>query len=443
MTDTRPSHRHIWQLAWPMMLSNLSIPLLGAVDTAILGHLASPVYLGAVSLGASVLTLLFWSFGFLRMGTTSVAARATGAEDHDAIRLVLAQSLILAFGLALLIIAVGPWLIPTALHWMGASPEVAALAQSYGQIRLWGAPASLMNFALVGWFIGRQDTRRPLMILLTTNVLNILLDALLILGLGLNSDGAAWASVLAEYGGLALGLSLLKHHLSGLRGELKTECLRQWSSYRTLLQVNRHLFVRTLCLLLVFAFFAAQGAQLGDQVLAANAVLLQFLMLTSYALDGFAHAAEALTGRAVGARQGAAVQQTVRLTTLWALACAALISALFIGGAPWWPGLFTSLEPVLALVREHYVWICLVPLVGVWGYQLDGVFLGSGHTAIMQYTVVGSALLVFLPLWWWLQPLGNHGLWLAFLAFNGARGLSLGGVYWHLNRRGRWLTTAN
>ncbi len=439
MTDSRPSHRQIWQLAWPMMLSNLSIPLLGAVDTAILGHLASPVYLGAVSLGASVLTLLFWSFGFLRMGTTSVAARATGAEDHHAIRLVLAQSLILALGLALVIIIAGPWLLPQALHWMGASPEVAALAQSYGEIRLWGAPASLMNFALVGWFIGRQDTRRPLLILFTVNGLNILLDALLILGLGLNSDGAAWASVLAEYGGVMLGLALLRHHLARLPGQLNRRQLRQWSAYRGLLQVNRHLFVRTLCLLLVFAFFAAQGARLGDQVLAANAVLLQFLMLTSYALDGFAHAAEALTGRAVGARQLPAVQRTVRLTTLWALACATLISALFIAGAPWWPGLFTGLEPVLIQVREHYVWICLVPLVGVWGYQLDGVFLGSGHTAIMQYTVVGSALLVFLPLWWWLQPLGNHGLWLAFLAFNGARGLSLGGIYQYLNRRGCWL----
>ncbi|WP_024461876.1 MATE family efflux transporter [Marinimicrobium sp. LS-A18] len=442
MTDTRPNHRQIWQLAWPMMLSNLSIPLLGAVDTAILGHLGSPVYLGAVSLGASVLTLLFWSFGFLRMGTTSVAARATGAEDHDAIRLVLAQSLILALGLALPIIALGPWLIPTALGWMGASPEVAALAQSYGQIRLWGAPASLMNFALIGWFIGRQDTRRPLMILLSTNLLNILLDALLILGLGMKSDGAAWASVLAEYGGLLVGLGLLRHHLRRLPGQLDRLHLRQWHAYRALLQVNRHLFVRTLCLLLVFAFFAAQGARLGDQILAANAVLLQFLMLTSYALDGFAHAAEALAGRAVGARQADALRQTVRLTTLWALACAALISLVFIAGAPWWPGLFTSLEPVLEQVRAHYLWICLVPLVGVWGYQLDGVYLGSGRTAIMQYSVVGSALVVFLPLWWWLQPLGNHGLWLAFLAFNGARGISLGAVYYYLNRRRRWLLPA-
>lgn len=434
-----PDHRRVWRLAWPIMLSNLSIPLMGAVDTAILGHLPSPRYLGAVAIGASILSLLFWSFGFLRMGTTSLTARLTGAGDDSGCRLVLAQSAILALLLAALIVATGPWLIPLALKLMNPSAEVAALAQSYGQIRLLSAPASLMNFALIGWFIGRQDTRRPLAILVTVNGLNIALDALLILGLGLNSDGAAWASVLAEYGGLALGLVLLRGMLKGLEGRLDTPRLRHWHRYRGLLQVNRHLFVRTLCLLLVFAFFAAQGARLGDSVLAANAVLLQFLMLTSYALDGFAHAAEALAGRAIGARRLDQFSAAARLTSVWALVFAGLIALAFTLGAPWLPGLFTKLDTVLTLVREYYIWVCLLPLIGVWGYQLDGIFLGSGHTGAMQYTVLAATLGVFLPAWWALQPWGNQGLWLAFVLFNGARGLLLGVVYWHLTRTRGWI----
>lgn len=435
----RGQHRRVWQLAWPMMLSNLSIPLLGAVDTAILGRLPSPIYLGAVAVGAAIMSLLFWSFGFLRMGTTSLTARHSGAGDDCAARQVLAQSAVLALGLALTVLALGPWLIPLAVSWMGPSAEVATLAQSYAQIRLFSAPASLLNFALIGWFIGRQDTRRPLAILATTNLLNIALDALLILGLGLHSDGAAWASVLAEYGGLALGLWLAHRALARSPGHTSWRALRRVSAYAPLLTVNRHLLVRTFCLLMVFAFFSAQGARLGDTTLAVNAVLLQFLLLTSYALDGFAHAAEALTGRAIGARQLPDFYRVVKASGLWALLSALLITAVFVLGAPWLPGLFTQIPEVLAQVDRHYVWVCLLPLTAVWGYLFDGVFLGSGYTQAMQYTVLAAALLLFLPLWWLLQPLGNHGLWLAFTAFNAARGLLLGWVFWHRSRAGRWL----
>lgn len=438
---TRPhTHQRIWQLAWPMMLSNLSIPLLGAVDTAILGRLPSPAYLGAVALGGAILSLLFWSFGFLRMGTTSLTARHHGGGDDSACRAILGQSAVMALALAALLLLSGPWLAPLAVSWMGGSPEVATLAQSYTQIRLLSAPASLLNFALIGWFIGRQDTRRPLAILATTNLLNIALDALLILGLGLGSDGAAWASVLSEYAGLAVGLGLAWPMLKRMQGRMDWPALGHLASYRPLLQVNRHLFVRTLCLLLVFAFFSAQGARLGDPVLAANAILLQFLMLTSYALDGFAHAAEALSGRAIGARRLDQFYRIVRDTALWALGTALGISVLFALGAPWWPSLFTRIPEVLSLVNTYYWWVCVLPLIAVWGYWLDGLFLGSGQTRAMQYTVLASALLVFLPLWWLFTPLGNHGLWLAFTAFNGARGLLLGGVFCHLSRRHLWLS---
>lgn len=433
------THQRIWQMAWPMMLSNLSIPLLGAVDTAILGRLPSPVYLGAVTLGGVILSLLFWSFGFLRMGTTSLTARHYGAGDDSAGRSLLGQSAVLALALAAVLLVSGPWLAPLVIGWMGASQEVAALAQSYTQIRLLSAPASLLNFALIGWFIGRQNTRRPLVILATTNVLNIALDILFILGLGLGSDGAAWASVLSEYAGLMIGVALAWPMLKRMQGAMDWPALRRLASYRPLLQVNRHLFVRTLCLLLVFAFFSAQGARLGDTVLAANAILLQFLMMTSYALDGFAHAAEALSGRAIGARRLDQFYRITRATALWALGTALGISVLFALGAPLWPRLFTEIPEVLSVVNTYYAWICILPIVAVWGYWLDGLFLGSGQTRAMQYTVLASALLVFLPLWWLFTPLGNQGLWLAFTGFNGARGLLLGAVFYGLTRRRLWL----
>lgn len=440
MALTLPTtHRRLWQLAWPLMLSNMSVPLLGAVDTAILGHLSRAEYLAAATLGASLVTLMLWSFGFLRMGTTSLVARAAGRHDVNQTRLILAQSALLALTLGLVVALAGKLVLPLALSWVGASSDVSALAHSYASIRLWGAPAVLLTYVLVGWFIGQQDSRRPLVILVTTNFLNIILDLVFIVGLGLTSDGAALASVLAEYAGLALGIWLLRARLKRLGGRLIRAHLARWNDYRPLLQVNRHLFVRTLCLLGVFVFFSAQGARLGDQVLAANAILLQFVLLTSHALDGFAHAAEALSGRAIGARKQAEFYRVCRASTAWALAMALLVTLVFTLGKPWLLPLFTALPSVLALAERYYAWICLLPLVSVWGYQLDGLFLGSGKTATMQYAMLAATALIFLPLWALTQGLGNHGLWLAFTAFNGARGLLMGGAFAYYTKQRRWL----
>lgn len=427
--DWRHRHRRVWQLAWPLILSNLSVPLLGVADTAILGHLPDPRYLGAVAVGASILSLLFWSFGFLRMGTTSLVARACGRQDNDASRLFLAQGLLLALAISAALFALQTWLLPLALNLMNPGQEVAQLALSYLTLRLYGAPATLATYVLIGWFIGQQDTRSPLVILVATNLFNILLDVVLIIGLGLNSDGAALASVLAEYTGLALGLWLLRRRLRAIGGHLNTGLLRHWRSYLPLLTVNRHLFVRTLCLLGTFAFFTAQGARQGELILAANAILLQLVLLSAHGLDGFAHAAEALTGRAAGARQNKALLDACRDTTLWALAVALLMTLVYAAGAPWLPGIFTDQSDVLAQVQAHYLWVCLLPLVAVWAYQLDGIFLGTGHTHAMQYTVVAAALGIFLPVWWLTQNWGNHGLWLALTTFNAARGLLLGGWF--------------
>ncbi|HEY7883985.1 MAG TPA: MATE family efflux transporter [Cellvibrionaceae bacterium] len=447
LSNTRHLTHGIWPLAWPIILSNLSVPLLGAVDTAILGHLPSARYLAAVAAGSVLLSLLLWSFGFLRMGTTSLVARAVGAGDTSRSIGIGVQAVGLALLLALVLMMSQFFVIPLALGWITPDAEVAALAASYCHIRLLSAPVTLINYVLIGWFIGQQDTRRPLIILVSANLLNIALDFWLIMGLGLNSNGAAWATVIAEYLALGLGLVLLWHKLGALSKTLpgaltlRAHChwLTRWGEYLPLLQVNRHLFVRTLCLLGVLVFFAAQGARLGTVVLAANAILLQFLMLTAHGLDGFAHATEALSGKAVGARNRPELLRISLGSSLLALVTAAIISAIFWLGRDLWLGLFSSLPEVLAQAQGDFFWVVVLPLVAVGAYQLDGIFLGSGHTRAMQNAMLLCIGGVFLPVWLLSQQLGNTGLWLAFTLFNLARGLSLGWIFYRRWRAGRWI----
>lgn len=431
----------IWSLVWPIMLSNISVPLLGAVDTAVLGHLPNPQFLGAVAVGTSILSLAYWSFGFLRMGTTSLVARAIGRKDYNGSTETLIQSAVLATCIAsLLLMLQGLWL-PFAISQMHALPKISTLAESYCYIRLYSAPATLLTYALIGWFIGTQDTRRPLIILVSTNFANLLLDLVFIIGLKLNSEGAAWASVISEYLGLCLGLWLLHKRLA-LPPMNTAFChktnLLQPATYLPLLKVNRHLFVRTLCLLWVFAFFTSQGAQQGTAILAANAILLQFLYLTSYGLDGFAHAAEALCGKAIGARDLTTFYRTCKATTLWAIVVALLIGSLFWLGRPAWLGLFSQDLQLLAIADSYFLWIVALPIISIWAYQLDGIFLGGGKTAAMQYTMLACVLLVFIPLWWCTRSMGNSGLWLALTAFNGARGLMLGALFFYYSHKRLW-----
>lgn len=426
----------IWPLVWPIMLSNLCVPLLGAVDTAILGHLDSPRYLGAVAIGASLISLLYWSFGFLRMGTTSLVSRAVGRRDQNEASQLWLRSAVLAMLLAAGLLALKPWLIELGMYFMQPEPGVATLAASYSAIRVLSAPATLLNYTLIGWFIGQQDTRRPLLLVLTANGVNLLLDLVLIVGLKMNSDGAAWASVIAEYSALGIGLYLLAGKID--RASLRArwhQCLTRWREYLPLLQVNRHLFVRTACLLGVFTFFTAQGARMSTEIVAANAILLQFVLLTSHALDGFAHAAEALCGKAVGANNRAEFIRVVQGTTALALITALAISLLFWAGQSVWLALFTELPQVLAQASAQFGWVIALPLLTVWAYQLDGIFLGRGATRAMQNIMLLCTVAVFIPLWWFTQPLGNSGLWLAFCGFNLARSLAMGLVFWGRQRR--------
>ncbi len=442
MIKMNNSHQETWRLAWPMILTNISVPLMGAVDTAILGHLDSAIYLGAVAIGSSILTFIFWAFGFLRMGTTSLVARAIGRADMDASTLLLLQSLLLAFILATLLFTLQGSFIPLALDLIGASPAVAALAESYCQIRIYSAPATLMTFALVGWFIGQQNTRAPLLIIVSLNALNIILDFVFIIGLKMNSDGAALATVIAEYGGLLLGLGLtwktIRPQLAGQERKRLYRALGRYHQYAELLQVNRHLFVRTASLLFTFAFFTAQGARQGDETLAANALLFQLLLLISYGLDGFAHAAEAMIGKAVGAKSHTDFIAACKSTSFWALLTALLFSTAFALFETYLLAFFTSIQAIIDIAQGYYVFIIALPIVSVWGYQLDGIFIGAGKTKAMQNTMLFSVFAVFIPIWWILGDYNNLGLWLAFCAFMLSRGLLLGAVFLYFQHTKCW-----
>jgi len=432
-------HGQVWALAWPLMLSNITVPLLGLVDTAVIGHLPDSHHLGAVAVGSMIFSVLYWAFGFLRMGTTGMTAQALGDDNGALNRQLLAQSLILATAIGLLILLFRTPIISLALSLMDAEPIVTNEALKYSEIRILGAPAVLCNYALLGWFVGNQNTRIPLLLLLVTNIINMLLDILAVYGLGMHADGVAAATVFSEYFALILGLYLANRHLKHISSQLEIACLKRLSDYINLIAVNRYLFIRTLCILGSIAFFTAQGAKQGTDILSANAVLLNFLLLISNWLDGFAHATEALSGKYIGAKKLTTFYQSLVSALIWSVGTAALLSLAFWLAGDLIINLLTDIETVRTTAKAYLPWIIALPLIGVWSFLLDGIFVGATQFKAMQNTMLFSVFIVFLPLWWLTQDYGNQGLWFSFIAIFVARALSGGYVYWSLCKHKRWM----
>jgi MATE family multidrug resistance protein len=422
-------HRRVWRLAGPIIVSNLSVPLVGAVDTAVVGHLPDPAYIGAVALGAVIFSFVFWSFGFLRMGTTGFVAQAFGAGDAIEVRTSLLRALLLGLALALgLILLQAPigWL---AFVLLDSGARLEALGQEYFTIRIWGAPATLANYAILGALIGLQRTGTALVLQLVLNGCNLLLDLLFVIGLGWNVAGVALASVLGESLAALVGLVLLHRLLRPAAGEQRCYPLLDAARLRALFRVNGDIFIRTLCLSGAYYYFTLQGATLGTLTLAANAVLMHFQHFLAHGLDGFAHATEALAGSAYGARCRAAFRAAVRACTLWALLVALLYSLIYTLAGPGLIALLTGIDSVRGEALAYLPWLLVSPLISVWSFQLDGIFIGTTRTTEMRNGML-IALAVFLPLVWLLPPLlGNHGLWMALMLFMVARTLTL--VVWY------------
>ena len=415
----------MWRIAAPMILSNISVPLLGMVDTGVTGHLDNPVYLGAVAIGAMIFTFIYMGMNFLRMGTTGIAAQSFGADDNDGLRAALGQALIVGLLIALTLVVLQRPLGHLALSLLGGDAETQRYAGEYFSIRIWSAPGTLANYALIGWFLGLQNARVPLLIFLTINITNIVLDLVFVVLLGMKVDGVALASVIAEYSGFLVGASFALAALKRRAGHWPLSRLTNIAAYKAFLSVNTNLFIRTMALMFTLSFVTAQSARLGGQILAANAVLLTFQNLTSFGLDGLAHAAEALVGKAIGERRRDALVHAVNLTLKWSLIFALAFFALYLVAGQLVIRMLTDLTEVRETAIRYLPWMIASPLVSVWCFLYDGVYVGATRAREMRNIMVVSTLLVFLPAWYLLRPLGNDGLWLAFLLFMASRGVGM------------------
>lgn len=431
-------HGRVWRLAVPNILANLTIPLLGAVDTAVVGRLGVSE-IGAVTVGATVFSFLYWSFSFLRMGTAGLAAQAHGAGDQRDLFATFGRGAMLGaiFGGALIALQIP--IANAAISLIAASDAVTPIAREYLLIRIWAAPAALVNMVVLGWLIGRQRMVVALYLQLLINGANIVLDIVLAVGLDMAVPGVAVATALAQVLGLAAGLWVMAREARRAEVAWPWRAIIDRARLTAIMRLNLDIMVRTLCLIIVFSMFAALGARFGDLMLAANGILLLFQAFMSYGLDGFAHAVEALVGEAVGRRDGRALAAAVKISTLWAGLTAVAIAMIY-----WWLGpvfiaLITTVPEVRATTADFLPWAIVTPLISIWSYQLDGIFIGATRGRDMRNAMLISfsfyvvALALLVPLW------SNHGLWLAFTLFMVVRAATLAAYYPRLARgvRGR------
>jgi MATE family multidrug resistance protein len=424
----------IWRLAGPLILSNISIALLGIVDTAVVGHLSHPYYLGAVAVSAVVFDFLYWGMGFLRMGTTGIVAQVHGRRDHDQIRSTLVHSIFIALSISLLMLIMQNPIANAAFFLIGGSEQVLLHARIYFTWAIWGAPAVLCSMAMFGWLLGMQNAKASLYFAITINVINIILDLIFVFGFDMEVKGVALASVIAQYTGLTMGIFLVRSELRNYPGHWRYEFIMDVRRLLRMLSLNKDIFIRTICLIFVFAFFARQGALQGDVILAANAVLLNFQALTALGLDGFANATEALVGKAIGAENRLAFKQSVRGALLWSLIIATIFTLTYWLAGDQVIGLVTSIPEVYDMAVIYLPWLIISPLLCVWCFLLDGIFIGAVRGLEMRNSMLLSTFVVFMPVWYLFRFLGNHGLWLALLVFFVARGVSLGWYYIKIER---------
>ncbi|SMX32178.1 MATE family efflux transporter [Actibacterium lipolyticum] len=430
MADTAAAltHRRVLTIALPIVLSNATVPILGAVDTGVVGQMGLAAPIGAVGIGAIIITGIYWIFGFLRMGTTGLTSQAHGAGNRGEVDAMLSRALMVGVGAGLAMILLQIPLFWAAFQLSPASAEVEGMARSYMGIRVWSAPAAIAIYGITGWLIALERTRAVLVMQLWMNGVNILLDLWFVLGLDWGVEGVATATFLAEWSGAALGLWLCRDAFAGA-GWKDWPRVFDRARLKHMARVNSDILIRSLLLQAIFISFLFFGADFGDVPLAANQILLQFLAITAHALDGFAFAAEALVGQALGAKARDALRRGALLTSFWGLICVIALAGAFAVFGGQIIDIMTTAPEVRAEARQYLIYMTFAPLIGLAAWMFDGIFIGATRTADMRnmmaisFVVYGVALAVLMPLY------GNHGLWLALLISFAARGLTLGARY--------------
>ncbi|KIC34586.1 MATE family efflux transporter [Leisingera sp. ANG-S5] len=423
--DTEITHKRVLSIALPIVLSNATVPILGAVDTGVVGQMGEAAPIGAVGIGAVILATIYWIFGFLRMGTTGLAAQARGAGDWGETGALLMRGLLLAFAAGAVFIIAQSAVFWGAFALAPASAEVESLARDYLQIRIWGAPATIALYAVTGWLIAVERTRGVFLLQVWMNGLNIALDLWFVLGLGWGVEGVAIATLIAEWSGLALGLYLCRDAFAG-------DQWRDWARVfdparlKRMMQVNGDIMVRSVLLTGSFTTFLFIGSGIGDVNLAANQILLQFVEITAFALDGFAFSAEALVGGAVGAKARARVRRASVITSQWGVGGAVLLGIAFAVGGPWLIDLMSTSPEVREAGRVFLVWAAVLPVLSVASYMFDGIYIGATWTRDMRWAMLQSVAIYVAALLLLVPAFGNHGLWAALIVLNLARGVTLG-----------------
>lgn len=429
------THRSVLAIALPIMLSNVSEPLIGVINTAVIGQLPDPYYIGAIAVGALIFSFIFWGFGFLRLSTSGLSAQAVGAGDRHELVAVLARSLLIAAVAGVALIALSPLIRVVGFSLIGGSADLRAHGETYFNYRIWSAPFAFANYCVMGWFIGQAKARLTFLVQIFLNVTNMGLSVTFVMGLGMTSDGVGLAALIAEIAAAALALGLAFNTLRGMVDYIdRTLILNTRQMVRTL-AMNGDVMIRTLCLVFAFSWFAARGARAGDVIIAANAVLINFFEVAAYMIDGFANASEALVGQSVGARNRERFRAAVWLTSIWALVVGSICTAAIWFAGPTLIDLMSVSPPVRETARHYLVWAALTPLLGTICFQFDGIFTGAMATKDMRNMMIVS-LAIYLAAWWVLEPaFGNHGLWAALSVFFIARGVTFASRLGAIERR--------
>ena len=422
------SHKRVLGVAIPIVLANATIPILGAVDTAVVGQLGLAVPIGAVGIGAIIITAIYWLFGFLRMGTTGLTAQAIGSGDKPETSALLVRGVIIGFTAGLILIIAQVPIFLGALQLSPASMEVESLAQKYLQIRVYSAPAAIALFGITGWLIAKEKTREVLLLQLALNGINITLDLVFVLKLGWGVEGVAIATLIAEWSGLIFGLWLARE---GFNNGYWKNWIQIFDRVRLIqmAKVNSDIMIRSILLEIGFVSFLFLGSSFDDATLAANQVLIQFLHITAYALDGFAFAAEALVGQALGAKNRPLFRRAVIMTSQWGLGSVILMALAFFVFGNSIINVMTTAEDVRVVSYEYLPWMVAAPLSGVAAWMLDGIFIGATRTADMRNMMFISFCIYLIALALLLPSYGNHGLWASLIIFSIARGVTLGFKY--------------